>query len=121
MGRGWILLIVATGHWACGAGPAAPTDPVLGNWHGTAVTQTAGPVLGVFSKEDILLNAGGIAEIVEYEGSRRSDTGTWVLTGTEIVLDFPTFCDRRGTIANGQMSLTCTLDTRTWALSYEKR
>ncbi len=108
---------------ACGGGaPTSPTQAgVVGLWHGVSVVQTAGEVTGGFSREDITLRVNGSADIVEYEGSRRSDAGTWSLSGNAISIDFLSFCDRRGTVNGNTMNLTCTLDTRTWALVYEKQ
>ena len=108
----------------CGCGgenPTSPTQAAAGVWHGVAVVQTAGQVTGAFSREDITLRADGSAAIAEYEGSMRSDMGTWSLSGTTISIDFAAFCDRRGTVIGNTMNLICTLDTRTWALVYEKR
>ena len=106
---------------ACGAGPTSPSEAVVGLWHGVSVVQTAGEVIGGFSREDITLRPNGSAEIVEYEGPRRSDVGNWSLSGNAISIEFPSFCDRRGTVNGNTMNLTCTLDTRTWALVYEKQ
>jgi hypothetical protein len=107
---------------ACGGGsPTSPSQSVAGRWHGVSATQTAGDVVGGFSREDIVLNANGSAEIREYEGPGRSDIGTWSLSGDTISIDFATFCDRRGTVAGNAMTLTCTLDTRAWSLLYAKQ
>lgn len=121
---GLAMLVAATlwVHAGCGGDTLlSPSDTVVGRWHGTTVVQTAGPVLGGFSREDITFRADGTAAIAEYEGLMRSDEGVWSLSGNAISIDFPSFCDRRGTVAGGTMNLTCALDTRTWALVDEKQ
>ena len=117
-----LVLVVACLICGCGGGtPTSPTQVVVGVWHGVSIVQTAGEVSGGFAREDITLRADGTAAIVEYEGPMRSDVGTWSLSGSTISIDFPSFCDRRGTVTGDTMNLACTLDTRTWALVYEKR
>lgn len=120
--RSRLVLSLACLVTACGGGsPVSPSQSVVGRWHGVSVTQTAGEVVGGFSREDIVLNANGSAEIREYEGPERSDIGTWTLSRSAIFMRFSTFCDRQGTVAGDTMTLTCTLDTRTWSLLYAKQ
>jgi hypothetical protein len=65
------------------------------------VGQTAGPTSG-FSREDIALRADGTATISEYEGTMRSDTGTWISSSDGIAIDFVSFCDRQGSVGGKQ-------------------
>ncbi len=117
-----IALSLAGLEWGCGGqSPTSPAQSPIGVWHGVSVAQTAGEVIGRFAREDITLGGDGTAAIAEYEGLMRSDVGTWSLAGSAISIDFPSFCDRRGSLTGTTMNLTCTLDTRTWALTFEKR
>jgi hypothetical protein len=119
--RSGILAAAFACHAACGGDtPSSPSETVAGRWHGTTVVQTSGSPLN-YNREDITLHPDGTADVQEYEGPLRGDVGAWSLVGTQITIDFRTFCDRRGTVAGRTMSLECSRGGRTWELGYEKQ
>lgn len=94
-------------------GPSLPAR-FSGDWHGTSARQISGPEQR-WNLENLLLRADGSAEITEYEGSQRRDTGTWsIVDGNVVVIDFMSFCDRRGRVDSETLTLTCETSLRTW-------
>jgi hypothetical protein len=74
-----------------------------------------------FAREDITLQAGGSAQIMEYDAPQRSDVGSWSASGSTIAIDFQSFCDRSGTVDATRMRLTCVLGSQRWEITYEKQ
>lgn len=120
--RSWLVGLAVLGLTGCGSpvspdavvvGPSLP-ERLSGSWHGISARQISGPAQQ-WSLENLLLRPDGRAEITEYEGSQRRDTGVWnIVDGDGVVIDFMSFCDRRGRGDGNTLTLTCETSTRTW-------
>jgi len=118
----WLVGLAVIGLVSCGS-PVSPDAVVMGvalperlsgNWRGISARQVSGPAQ-TWSLENLLLRPDGSAEITEYEGSLRRDTGVWnIVDGDVVVIDFMSFCDRRGRGEGNTLTLTCVTSTRTW-------
>jgi hypothetical protein len=96
------------------------SDPPAGRWHGVEARLISGPPSN-WNREDLVLHSDGTAEVREYEGSQRGDTGTWDLRRDVVTIDFITFCDRTGSFTGETMTLSCSAGGRSWTLTFARQ
>jgi hypothetical protein len=125
-----IVVSAALAATVCGcSSPVSPSavvvpgfvwpDPPAGRWHGEEARLVSGSPSN-WNREDLVLHADGTAEVREYEGPQRGDTGTWDLRGSIVTIDFITFCDRTGSFTGERLTLSCSTGGRSWSLTFAR-